>query len=62
MSANPTYRVRMSQGKWFVRIYEGFSLDTLLSETGPYTFAQADAEAKRLGIPDGDKGEDGKHE
>lgn len=53
-----TYRIRKSGPGWFVTIYEGWSLTKPIKDYGPYDFAGADAKAKELDIPDGDKGPD----
>lgn len=52
-----TYRIRLSYGLWFVKIYEGFGLDKPLEYLGPFDFKEACKVAEGLDIPDGDKGE-----
>lgn len=52
------YRIRRSQGGWFVRVYGTWDFSQLIEEHGPYTFAEADAKANSLDIADGDKGEE----
>lgn len=56
------YRFRRSIGKWYVKIYEGFTLapEKLIEEIGPFEYLEANQFAKELGIRDGDKGPDGK--
>ena len=56
-----TYLLRRSQGAWYIRTYQGWGLDTFVSEIGPYTYAEAQEQAKVCGLPDADKGQDGNH-
>lgn len=53
-----TYRIRKFGHGWFVVVYEGWGLVKQVDNHGPYDFDGADAKAKSLDIPDGDKGEE----
>jgi hypothetical protein len=56
-----TYRVRRSQGKWFVKVFEGWTVKTsdLVDEYGPFAHIdEANKQAFELNIADGDKGKE----
>ena len=55
-----TYRIRRSCGNWYVNVYEGWTVDKLLEQIGPFAYYEACSFAKDFGLPDADKGQDGK--
>ena len=56
-----TYRIRRSCGKWYLKIYEGYTLTKPVEEIGPFEYHEAIAFAKDFDMADGDKGPEQSH-